>query len=80
MGGPKGCKAQLGTDKIAAATLTNMLMIGIRSWDDDGDAGKTVCFWRCGNGVLSRSDRGKKALTDTRSSADNRIRRFFISM
>ena len=35
MGGPKGCKAFLGTDKMAAATLTNMLMTARRSSDDD---------------------------------------------
>ena len=33
MGGPKGCKAFGGTDKRAAATLTNMLMTEIRSSD-----------------------------------------------
>eukprot|EP00977_Amphora_coffeiformis_P015922 scaffold4793_cov175-Amphora_coffeaeformis.AAC.11 len=35
MGGPKGCKALRGTDKRAAATLTNMLMTATRSSDGE---------------------------------------------
>lgn len=40
MGGPKGCKAYRGTDRMAAATLTNMLMTLTRSWAGEDDAAK----------------------------------------
>ena len=37
MGGPKGCKAVRGTEKMADATLTNRLITATRSSDDDDD-------------------------------------------
>ena len=45
MGGPKGCKAWLGTDKMAAATLTKRLMTCVRSSRDDAAEREDTCRW-----------------------------------